>query len=274
MGALAPGTLARVLDLHCHILPGIDDGPDTVEESVTLARQMADDDVRVVAATPHCREDHPGVVPAELAERCRRLEDQLRQEGVALRVVPAGEVGLTWGLEASDEQLRLVSYMQLGRDLLVETPYGPLPGTFEEMLFKLSVRGYRLMLAHPERNPSFHRDPGRLAGLVQRGTLLQVTASSLARSPKDSKSAHLAHKLVMDGMAHVIASDMHGAAAPDRPTLRAGSAVALELVGSARTRWLVWDVPSAILKGAQLPPMPPAERPQKSGLRSRLGLGG
>lgn len=274
MGALAPGTLARVLDLHCHILPGIDDGPDTVEESVTLARQMADDDVRVVAATPHCREDHPGVVPAELAERCRRLEDQLRQEGVALRVVPAGEVGLTWGLEASDEQLRLVSYKQHGRDLLVETPYGPLPGTFEEMLFKLSVRGYRLMLAHPERNPSFHRDPGRLAGLVQRGTLLQVTASSLARSPKDSKSAHLAHKLVMDGMAHVIASDMHGAAAPDRPTLRAGSAVALELVGSARTRWLVWDVPTAILKGAQLPPMPPAERPQKSGLRSRLGLGG
>jgi protein-tyrosine phosphatase len=274
MGALAPGTLAGVLDLHCHILPGIDDGPAAVEESVTLARQMADDDVRVVAATPHCREDHPGVVPAELAERCRRLEDQLRQEGVALRVVPAGEVGLTWGLEASDEQLRLVSYMQRGRDLLVETPYGPLPGTFEEMLFKLSVRGYRLMLAHPERNPSFHRDPGRLAELVQRGTLLQVTASSLARSPKDSKSAQLAHKLVMDGMAHVIASDMHGAAAPDRPTLRAGSAVALELVGSARTRWLVWDVPAAILKGAQLPPMPPAQRPQKSGLRSRLGLSG
>jgi protein-tyrosine phosphatase len=259
-----------VLDLHCHILPGIDDGPSDIEESLELARDMAADDVRAVAATPHLRHDHPGVVPAELAQRCRELEERLRAEGIELRVVPGGEVDVIWGLEASDDDLRLASYRQHGKDLLVETPYGPLPSTFEEMLFKLTLRGFRLTLAHPERNPTFHREPERVAALVERGTLVQVTASSLARPPKRSRSAALARKLVVEGNAHVIASDMHGAIAPDRPTLRAGSEVALELVGSARTRWLVWEAPSAILKGESLPPQPPVEAAPKRGLFQRL----
>jgi protein-tyrosine phosphatase len=263
-----------VLDLHCHILPGIDDGPSTLEESLELARQMAADDVRAVAATPHLRHDHPGVVPAELARRCNELQDELEKASLPLKVVPAGEVDVVWALEASDEDLRLVSYLQRGRDLLVETPYGSLPPAFEDMLFKLTVRGFRLTLAHPERNPSFHRAPERLNALIERGTLVQVTASSLARSPKESKSAALAQRLVREGMAHVIASDMHGAAAPGRPSLRTGSEVALELVGKARTRWLVWEAPSAILQGTPLPPLPPAEERPRRGLGSRLGLRG
>ena len=263
-----------MLDLHCHILPGIDDGPSNIEESLVLAREMSADDVRAVAATPHLRHDHPGVVPAELARRCRELEDEFEKASVPLKVVPAGEVDIVWALEASEEELRLVSYLQRGRDLLVETPYGSLPPAFEEMLFKLTVRGFRVTLAHPERNPSFQRDQERLSELIRRGTLVQVTASSLARSPKESKSAALAHKLVREGMAHVIASDMHGAAAPGRPSLRTGSEAALELVGKARTRWLVWDAPSAILQGTPLPPQPPAEERARRGMRSRLGLRG
>jgi protein-tyrosine phosphatase len=260
-----------VLDLHCHILPGIDDGAATTEESIDLARQMWEDDVRAVAATPHLRHDFPDVMPAELAERCAQLEESLRAEGVGLGVVPAGEVDVIWGLEASDDELRLASYLQRGSDLLVETPYGPLPSTFEEMLFKLNLRGFRITLAHPERNPTFHREPERLAALVERGTLVQVTASSLARPPKRSASAALARKLVLEGNAHLIASDMHGTVAPDRPTLRAGSEVALGLVGSARTRWLVWDAPSAILKGDPLPPQPAVEAAPKRSLFQRLG---
>jgi protein-tyrosine phosphatase len=263
-----------VLDLHCHILPGIDDGPSSMEESLVLARAMAADDVRAVAATPHLRPDHPGVVPSELAGRCRELQEELEKAGLPLQVIPGGEVDVLWALEATDAELGLASYLQRGSDLLVETPYGPLPSTFEEMLFKLTVRGFRVMLAHPERNPSFHRDYERLGELVRRGTLVQVTASSLARSPKDSRSAALAHKLVRDGMAHVIASDMHGAAVPGRPSLRAGSEVALGLVGNARTRWLVWEAPSAILQGTPLPPPPPAEEPPRRSMRSRLGLRG
>src|SRR4051812_833349 len=92
-------TIAWVLDLHCHILPGIDDGPGSTEESLELARAMAAEDVRAVAATPHLREDWPGVVPAELAERCRQLQGELDAAGIPLRVLPGGEVDLVWALE-------------------------------------------------------------------------------------------------------------------------------------------------------------------------------
>lgn len=261
-----------MLDLHCHLLPGIDDGPADFEASLELARGMAADDVRGVAATPHCRADHPGVVPAELGRRCAELERGLASAGVHLSVMPAGEVDLVWALEAGDAELRDVSYRGRGTDLLLETPYSPLPGSFEDLLFRLTVKGYRLLLAHPERNPTFQAEPDRLAELVQRGALVQVTASSLTRSPRESKTAALAHRLVLDGLAHVIASDAHGAAAPGRPGLRAGAEVAIGLVGPARTRWLVWEVPRAILKGDPLPEQPPAPEAPRRGLRARFGL--
>jgi protein-tyrosine phosphatase len=260
-----------VVDLHTHVLPGIDDGPPDLEGSLRLCRRLAAEGVRTAAATPHCRSDHPTVVPAELAERCRTLNGALADDGVELDVAPAGEVDLVWGLEASDEELRLVSYGQRGNTLLVETPYGPLPSSFEELLFQLTLKGFRLLLAHPERNPTFQSDLERLGELVRRGTLVQVTASSLVRSPKGSRSASTAHRIVEEGLAHVIASDAHGPAAPDRASLADGAAAAERLVGAERARWLVEDAPGAVLAGEELPPQPAAV-PPKRGLRSRLGL--
>ena len=259
-----------MLDLHCHLLPGIDDGPPDVAESMRLARQAEDAGVRVIAATPHCRQDHPGVVPGELAGRCRELSRQLADEGVLVRVVPGGEVDLVWGLEASDEDLRLVSYRQRGTDLLVETPYSPLPSRFEDMLFGLSLKGYRLLLAHPERNPTFQEQPDRAVELVRQGHLLQVTAASLTRPPKTSRSGRLARQLVYDGFVHVLASDAHGAAAPGRATLNEGRAIAAELVGRRRARWMVDTAPAAIIAGQPVPKPPPLA-PRRRGLRRLTG---
>lgn len=259
-----------MLDLHCHLLPGIDDGPRDVAESVRLARQAENEGVRVIAATPHCRADHPGVVPSELAGRCEKLTDDLFDEGILIRVVPAGEVDLVWGLEASDEDLRLVSYGQKGTDLLLETPYSPLPSRFEDMLFEIALKGYRLLLAHPERNPTFQEQPERVVDLVRRGHLLQVTASSLTRSPKESRSGRVARKLVSDGFVHVLASDAHGAAAPGRATLNEGRAVAAELVGRRRARWMVDTAPAAIIAGQPVPKPPPLAA-RRRGLRRLTG---
>jgi protein-tyrosine phosphatase len=225
--------------------------------------------VRVIAATPHCRADHPGVVPAELAERCAALSQELAKENVFVRVIPAGEADLVWALEASEEDLRLVSYGQRGTDLLLETPYTALPTRFEELLFELTLKGYRLLLAHPERNPTLQEEPERVVELVHRGYLLQVTASSLTRSPKGSRSAGLAHHLVREGLVHVLASDAHGPAAPGRATLNEGRAAAAKLVGRRRARWMVDTAPAAIVAGEpELKPPPLA--PPRRGLIDRL----
>jgi protein-tyrosine phosphatase len=262
--------MLSVVDLHSHLLPGIDDGPRDVADSLRLAREMAAQGVQTVAATPHCRHDHPGVVPAELADRCERLNVDLRAADIALEVLPAGEVDVVWGLEASDRDLRRVSYGQRGETLLVETPYGPLPTAFEELLFRLSMKGYRLLLAHPERNPTFQSSGERLAELVRRGVLVQLTAASLARPTKGSRSATAARRFATEGLAHVIASDAHGGAAPDRTSLLDGALAASELIGAPRARWMVQEAPAAIVAAEPLPPPPPIELRKRS-LLGRLG---
>lgn len=240
-----------------------------MSDSVELARHLWEDGARGAAATPHCRADHPGVHLHELPERTAELERALRAAGIGLGVVHGGEVDLVWGVEASDEQLLAASYRGLGKDLLVETPYGRVTSSFETMLFGIAARGYRILLAHPERNATFQDDPKRVERMAETGTLLQVTASSLAR-PGKSRTGKLARRLVEGGHAHVLASDAHGAAAPGRTGLSDGTRVAIKLVGRARAGWMVEGVPRAILLGEALPAPPRIER-RPSGMLRRLG---
>jgi protein-tyrosine phosphatase len=240
-----------MIDLHHHLLPGLDDGPATLAESISAAEDAAADGVRVIAATPHLRDDHPGVRPQELASRCEDLKVELAERGIPVDVVSGGEVDLAWAQEASDEDLRLVSYGQRGSDLLLETPYGPLPSTFEALLFGIQVRGYRILLAHPERNPTFRNEPDRLAALVARGVLVQASAGALASARRNSPSRRLTLWLIERGLCHVIASDSHG------PSRRRGSlsmavAEAERKVGDV-ARQMVTAAPEAILAGEPVP---------------------
>jgi protein-tyrosine phosphatase len=255
-----------VIDLHAHVLPGIDDGPGGMEDSVALARAAERDGVRTLALTPHLRYDHPAVVPEELSARRDELALRLAEESCELELVTGGEVDIAWGQSAGAESLRLVSYRQSGTDLLVETPYGGLPFHFEEMLWTLRAQGFRVLLAHPERNPTLQDDPLRLRRLVEQGVLVQLTAESLAR-PRGSRSRRFAAAAVSEGLAHVIASDAHGAATVVRAGLSNGVAAAA-LLDAGRAEWMVTEAPAAILAGAPLPPPPAPARPP--GVRGRV----
>ena len=241
-----------MIDLHSHVLPGIDDGAANVAEALELAAAAASGGVRVLAATPHVRASHPGVIPGELAGRCRELNTRLAEAGVALEVCPGGELDLDRGTAASDEELRLVSYGGRGTDLLVETPYGALPDDFEERVLALAARGFRLLLAHPERSEALQRDPARVAGLVGQGVLVQLTARSLVASAVPSAVQEAAVALVTKGLAHVLASDAHVATGRAPPDLARGVAVASALVGP-RAQWMASAAPAAILAGEPLP---------------------
>jgi len=246
---------AVVIDLHCHILPQLDDGPADLGLSVRLARAAQADGIQIVAATPHLRDDHPHVHPGQLATRCALLNEVLADAEVALEVVPAGELDVLWVTEASVEELRLVSFGQRGTDVLLETPYGAIAPSFDTAMERLWQLGYRILLAHPERNRTFQQAPGRLAELVDRGVLIQVTAGSLASAERNSRSRALAMHLVENRMAHVIGSDAHSARHFRPPNLSAGVA-AVGALHEGLARWMVVDAPLAILAGAPLPPVP------------------
>jgi protein-tyrosine phosphatase len=248
-----------VIDLHAHVLPGVDDGAPDLDAAVRLARLAAADGVAVMAATPHLRADHPRVIASELPARVQRLRDELARAGVAIEIVSGAEVDVFHAVKADEEELRLASYGQRGTDVLIETPYGSLPHTLEDMLFRLEARGYRILLAHPERSRDFRLRPRRLMALVKRGTLIQVTAGSLAGRRRSSSTRRFAEALVAEGVAHVIASDDHGGS---RASLVEGVAAAA-FTDAARAEWMVTEAPAAILAGDVLPPAPPPTRARR-----------
>ena len=203
-----PDVDTALIDLHAHLLSGLDDGPSDEAGTLALAEHVAAAGVRTIAATPHLRHDFPDVRVEELPGRVAALQAQLQAREVALELVSGGEVDAVWAQHQSDDTLRIASYGGRGTDLLVETPYGELPPVLEELLFRIRTRGFRVLLAHPERNPTFQRDPERLGRLVDGGMLVQVTAASLTAGKK-SRACALAHALIAEGRAHVIASDAH-----------------------------------------------------------------
>ena len=247
-----------MIDLHSHVLPGIDDGATNPSEALELAAAAASGGVRVLAATPHVRADHPGVIPGELAGRCLELNARLAEAGVAPEVCQGGELDLDRATAASDEELRLVSYRAAGSDLLVETPYGSLADDFEERVLALAGRGFRLLLAHPERSEALQRDPARVGALVSQGVLVQLTARSLVASAVTSAVHEAAVAFVIEGLAHVLASDAHHASGHAPPDLARGVAFASGLVGP-RAHWMATDAPAAILAGEPLPGVPDPE---------------
>src|SRR2546429_900999 len=162
-----------MIDLHCHIVPGLDDGAPELDTSIAMARVAENDGIRVIATTPHIRDDHP-FDPKEIAPLTAKLNENLRDVGVELRVVPGGELAISKSSELDDETLRTLCLGGDGGYLLVESPYTHATDLLERDLFNLQLRGFRVILAHPERSPSFIANPGRLAALVERGVMCSV----------------------------------------------------------------------------------------------------
>ena len=259
--------MSGFVDIHSHVLPGIDDGPADLAGSLAMGAAAVESGTAVLAATPHLRSDFPAVEVAQIATGCARLQSELDARGVGLRVVAGAETSLVWALDASEEDLRLATYGQRGTDLLIETPAEV--SMLEQLLYQVRLRGPRVILAHPERSPTFKREPDRLARLAAQGILLQVNADILT-APRGSTTRRLAERICQDGLAHVIASDGHRAT-DWRPVgaLAAGVAPLAALVGPARARWMSVDVPAAIIAGTALPPDPGVEAPRRGLFRRR-----
>ena len=246
-----------MLDLHSHILPGLDDGVATLEESVELARMSVRDGVRLIAATPHVRSDYP-TTPEEMEHGVELVRRALARAQVELEVVHGGELDLDRLPRLGPEELRRFSYAQRGRFVLLEFPYTGWPRPLELALAQLGSAGFRALLAHPERNRSVQERPERLEPLVEAGALVQVTAASLD-GRLGRRAATAAKRLLELRLAHVLASDAHG------PDVRgAGLTMAREAVPDERlSRYLTEDAPAAILAGEDPGPPPAATRRRK-----------
>jgi len=242
-----------VIDLHFHLLPGIDDGPSGEAQALDLARAAVAEGTTTVVATPHVSWRYPSNTAASIERAVDSMADLLAREQIPLRVLPGAEIALTRAADLPDEELtRLRLGGADGTHLLVECPMSPSLAGFSDVLAHLRARGHRIVLAHPERCPAFQRDPAAYEAMVADGLLGQVTAGALVgrfgRPPQE-----LGVRLVRDGLVAVVASDAHGVE-PRGPSIRA------ELAQAGLESWathLTHDAPLALLSGVPIP-SPPA----------------
>jgi protein-tyrosine phosphatase len=250
-----------VIDLHCHLLPGIDDGPASVRESLDMARAAVAAGTTTVACTSHMHPRYP-TPPAVVHAAVRDLSERLTALDVPLRVVPGGEIALDHLPRMSDADLSMACLGQ-GDWLLVELPFRGWPLGLADTLRDLEIRGYGVIIAHPERAEAVQRAPDRMRDVVGRGALVQMNAGSLT-GDHGRDARRTAETLLAAGWAHFIASDAHSAG-PLRPPGLAeglGAAGAALRVAPDALRWMVEDGPRAVVEGR--PVRPPRLTPSRT----------
>jgi protein-tyrosine phosphatase len=210
-----------VIDLHCHLLAGVDDGPDTLEESLEYARLAASDGTERIVATPHVEQ----VEVVELPERVRELAGAMTSEGIELAVDCGGELKPHSVESLSQDELDVIAQGPPGRRwLLLEVPFRGLDEDLLDAADELRRRGFATLLAHPERASGFDDSLRVLREEVERGAAIQMNVGPLsgAESPARERAAL---RLLRTGLPAALATDAHP---PGRPyTLTAGRDLAL-----------------------------------------------
>jgi protein-tyrosine phosphatase len=240
-----------LIDLHSHLLPGIDDGAADEEQSLEMARMAVADGITVQACTPHIV---PGVynnVGPDIRARVAHLQFRLHQEGVPLRLVTGADVHMTPNLVAkvrSGEALTLNDT----RYLLIETPHHVLPPRTEDVFFDLRAAGFVPILTHPERMSWIEHRYELVKRVVESGVWMQLTAGALT-GHFGNRAQYWSERMLDEGLVHIIATDAHDVSQRP-PQLSAAFEVLSARIGESEAKQLVTTRPGGILDDR-----PPAE---------------
>jgi len=245
-----------LIDIHAHVLPGVDDGPWDEASALELLRCLEANGVTAVVATPHTLDGRFDVSRQRMLEEVEALGRCAAGAGIGIRIHPGAEVPAQPELA---EQVRLGHVTTLadsGRYLLLEMSFQVVPPEMDRLVFELQVEGLVPILAHPERTLQVQMNPSVLDPLVEAGTLVQINAASLTGDQGEAACA-AALALVDRGTAHLLASDAHDA--HRRPPRLADAFVLLKArLGEAAAEAMVCERPRRILAGEAVEVPPPA----------------
>jgi protein-tyrosine phosphatase len=238
-----------MIDLHCHLLPGIDDGPETPAEALQLCKVAVAGGITHAIVTPHI---HPGRWPntkASIAKDCGKLQRALIKRDIPLQVGFAAEVRLTDALMQQIENTEIPFYGEVDgyQIMLLEFPHGQIIPGSDKLVQWLLNHKIRPLIAHPERNKQVMKSPDQLKPFLEAGCWLQVTAGSVLGGFGERAKA-VAHQLLQDDLVTVLASDGHNAG-PRKPELREAYEYVAENFGEDTADCLMQRNPAAIAGG-------------------------
>ncbi len=238
-----------MIDLHCHLLPGIDDGPETMEEALALAAHAVRNGIVRAVVTPHI---HVGRYRNELASitaDLTRFRTELKRRNIPLELGLGGEVRLGEDIIAmvAEERIPYLGERDGYRIMLLELPHSHVPVGSDKFVGWLLKQKIRPMIAHPERNKDVHHDINKITPFVSMGCWLQVTAGAVAGNFGEP-SRKRAVQLLERGWVTVLASDAHNLEHRP-PELEPGRRAAAAIVGEEESWKLVRDTPLAIVAG-------------------------
>lgn len=251
-----------MIDLHCHILPGLDDGAKDMEETLRMCSMAAEDGVKKIVATPHTMN---GVYVNEtqaIKQAVGELNDLLVTKQIPLEILPGADVHINLNLLKLIEQGLVTTVNDNHRYLLLELPHQMVPPNFKNLVFELSLQGIIPILTHPERNSILQNDINLLYELVMQGILIQITTLSLT-GEFGPRAENCCRNLLKYNLVHVIASDAHSSRVRT-PLLSPAVEEAGRIIGETNALALVAANPQAIVEGKDLPESEEPEKPRQS----------
>jgi protein-tyrosine phosphatase len=240
-----------MIDLHCHVLPRVDDGPTNWEEAIALAHLLEAEGVTMVAATPH---SYGNATPQGIAVLVRELQAHLQAEESAVTLILGTEILYGENVLQRLSKKELLCYGET-KALLIETSAFIEPTALNEALTKLIHAGYRVVFAHPEKLNAVAEDPNVLIPLIRKGVLMQITASNLVGLHGQLKQ-RVCRTLLKHEMGHVIASDAHSANGTRIPAMSRAFDEATKILGPSASH-LFHTVPEMIIKDQPIPAFHP-----------------
>ena len=232
-----------MIDLHCHILPGVDDGAADWDTAIAMATMAAADGIQTIVVTPHAFDGTPELAREQRDTLLGQLAGALKARGVAIDLVPGFECRIRDGLVP---MLRAKPWFRLGvgTAFLLELPWEMLVPGLDQLLFEACAFGLTPVIAHADRYEAVQRRPDLVRAWVEAGASIQVTAGCLL-GQFGTSAQKTASRLIKNGLAHVLASDAHNAQ-QRAPVLSQALSVARRLVGAAADE-LVTRNPASLL---------------------------
>jgi protein-tyrosine phosphatase len=251
-----------MIDIHSHILPGLDDGARDIEEALEMCALAAQDGIKTIVATPHNLNGVFNNKRETVLRATRLLNDAVRERGIDIVVLPGSDTHMDAMLLEELEEKNVTTINDARKFLLLELPNFVVPEHVRNLIFELKLRGITPVISHPERNDTIMGDTEILHELIRTGALVQITAGCVTGhfGRKNKKNAC---RLIESNMAHILATDAHNTTSRP-PLLSRAVRLISKKIGAEEARKMVVDAPESLINGMPPPVKEPLKKKRKA----------